>query len=52
MSPHQLAQFHASIPIGRLSEGSDIANACLFLADAASNFITGIDIPVDGGRCV
>jgi hypothetical protein len=44
MSPHQLAQFHASIPIGRLSEGSDIANACLF-------FITGIDIPVDGGRC-
>jgi hypothetical protein len=38
MSPHQLAQFHASIPIGRLSEGSD--------------FITGIDIPVDGGRCV
>ncbi|SJX66482.1 related to oxidoreductase, short-chain dehydrogenase/reductase [Sporisorium reilianum f. sp. reilianum] len=52
MSATQLAQFNASIPIGRLSEGSDIANACLFLADEASCFITGIDLPVDGGRCV
>ena len=52
MSAAQLAQFNASIPIGRLSEGSDIANACLFLADDASNFITGIELPVDGGRCV
>lgn len=52
MSPQQLAQFNASIPIGRLSEGKDIANAALFLADEASNFLTGIDVPVDGGRCV
>lgn len=52
MTQQQLAQFNASIPIGRLSEGSDIANACLFLADEASNFITGIEVPVDGGRCV
>lgn len=52
VSTQQLAQFNASIPIGRLSEASDIANACLFLADEASCFITGIDLPVDGGRCV
>lgn len=47
-----LAKFKASIPIGRLSEGRDIANACLFLADPQSCFITGIDLPVDGGRCI
>ncbi|GAC95054.1 hypothetical protein PHSY_002629 [Pseudozyma hubeiensis SY62] len=35
-----------------LAEASDIANACLFLADPRSEFITGIDLPVDGGRCV
>lgn len=52
MTTAQLAQFNASIPIGRLAEGSDIANACLFLADPRSEFITGIDLPVDGGRCV
>ncbi|SPO31457.1 related to oxidoreductase, short-chain dehydrogenase/reductase [Ustilago trichophora] len=52
MSEEKLAQFNASIPIGRLSEGKDIANACLFLADQASAFITGIEVPVDGGRCV
>ncbi|EST06782.2 Short-chain dehydrogenase/reductase SDR [Kalmanozyma brasiliensis GHG001] len=52
MSSSQLEKFNASIPIGRLSEGSDIANACLFLADEASCFVTGIEVPVDGGRCV
>lgn len=41
-----------SVPIGRLSEPKDIANAALFFADPQSNFITGIDMNVDGGRCV
>ncbi|KDN52031.1 NAD(P)-binding protein [Tilletiaria anomala UBC 951] len=48
----QLKQFNDSVPLGRLSEGTDIANACLFLADPKSEFISGIDLPVDGGRCV
>lgn len=52
MTSQQLAQFSASIPIGRLSEGRDIGNACLFLADEESCFLTGIDVAVDGGRCV
>ncbi|SPO31707.1 related to oxidoreductase, short-chain dehydrogenase/reductase [Ustilago trichophora] len=52
MSSEKLAQFNASIPIGRLSQGKDIANACLFLADPQSCFITGVELPVDGGRCV
>lgn len=48
----QLKQFNDSVPLGRLSQPADVANAVLFLADPASKFLTGIDINVDGGRCV
>lgn len=51
-TPEKRAQFIASIPLGRLSQPSDIANAALFLADPASNFLTGVCLEVDGGRCV
>jgi 3-oxoacyl-[acyl-carrier protein] reductase len=46
------ARFLASIPLGRLCQPADVANAALFLADPASNFITGVCMEVDGGRCV
>ena len=42
----------ATVPMGRGSTPSDVANACLYLGSDAASFITGIDIPVDGGRCV
>lgn len=38
-----------SIPMGRLGERSDIAQAALFLASSASDWITGVVLPVDGG---
>ncbi|MCJ2133821.1 glucose 1-dehydrogenase [Methylobacterium sp. J-026] len=44
------ARFIASIPLGRLSQASDIAAAALFLASDEAAFITGVDLPVDGGR--
>ena len=40
----------ATIPLGRLAEGKDIANAALFLASDESSLITGINLQVDGGR--
>ncbi len=49
-SPAVLARFMATIPLGRMSQPSDIANACLWLAEDASAFITGVLLPVDGGR--
>lgn len=35
--------------LGRWGEPTDIANACHFLLSDSSRFITGIDLPVDGG---
>jgi len=46
------ARFVASIPLGRLCQASDVANAALFLAAPASSFITGVCMEVDGGRCI
>jgi 3-oxoacyl-[acyl-carrier protein] reductase len=50
-TPENRARFLASIPLGRMSTPADIANACLWLAEDASSFITGVLLPVDGGRC-
>ena len=51
-TPENRAKFVATIPLGRMSRPSDIAHAALFLADPASEFITGVALDVDGGRCV
>ena len=36
-------------PIGHLGEPIDIANAVLFLASDEAHFVTGVNLPVDGG---
>jgi 3-oxoacyl-[acyl-carrier protein] reductase len=50
-TPENRARFLGTIPLGRMSTPADIANACLWLAEDASEFITGVLLPVDGGRC-
>jgi len=49
-NPEVRQKFMASIPLGRMSQPSDIANACVWLAEDATSFITGVLLPVDGGR--
>lgn len=41
--------FLKSIPLGRFPRASDTAHAAVFLASHDADFITGIDLPVDGG---
>jgi NAD(P)-dependent dehydrogenase (short-subunit alcohol dehydrogenase family) len=36
-------------PIGRIGTPQDVANAALYLASDEASFITGVDLPVDGG---
>jgi 3-oxoacyl-[acyl-carrier protein] reductase len=51
-TPENRAKFIATIPLGRMSEPSDIAKACLYLASDDAEFITGTVFEVDGGRTV
>lgn len=38
------------IPLGRIGQADDIANATLFLVSDEAKYITGVALPVDGGR--
>jgi len=51
-TPQKRAQFVATIPLGRLSQPSDIATAAVFFASDEAAFITGACLEVDGGRCI
>ena len=41
--------FLRAVPLGRFPRASDLAHAAVFLASDEAEFITGADIPVDGG---
>lgn len=43
------ARFAMSIPMERLADPSEIANAALFLASDEASFVTGIEMFADGG---
>ncbi len=38
------------IPMGRVGQPEEIASAIMFLASDEATYITGVDLPVDGGR--
>ena len=49
LSADAKTQWQAQIPLGRFGQSSDVAQAALFLASEAANYITGQVLQVDGG---
>ncbi len=47
--PPGVARWTSAVPLERLGQPEDVADAVLFLASPASRWITGADILVDGG---
>ncbi|MEZ0390711.1 MAG: SDR family oxidoreductase [Pseudobdellovibrionaceae bacterium] len=43
-------QWKSSIPLSRFAEPFEVASAVAFLASPAAGYISGINLPVDGGR--
>ena len=47
--PQKLRALEQAIPLGRIGEPEEVADAILFLASPAARFVTGAALPVDGG---
>jgi NAD(P)-dependent dehydrogenase (short-subunit alcohol dehydrogenase family) len=47
--PEFRRKFCERVPLGRMAETSDLRGPLLFLASAASAYVTGIELVVDGG---
>jgi meso-butanediol dehydrogenase/(S,S)-butanediol dehydrogenase/diacetyl reductase len=46
----EVADLYASrVPLGRVAEPSEIADAVVYLASDESSYVTGVPFPVDGG---
>ncbi len=52
LTAEQQRQWISEIPLGRIGQPEDIANAALFLASDEASWITGVNLPVDGGYAV
>ena len=48
LPPELVARISAGIPLGRVGEPEDIANACLYLASDMGSYVTGDILHVDG----
>jgi 3-oxoacyl-[acyl-carrier protein] reductase len=46
------SRYVATVPLGRLNQPEDLANAAVFLASDEASMITGACLEVDGGRCI
>ena len=48
-SPERIAEMNSKIPLGRMGQPEEVAQAALFLASDEADYITGATICIDGG---
>jgi 3-oxoacyl-[acyl-carrier protein] reductase/7-alpha-hydroxysteroid dehydrogenase len=52
LPPEMVARISAGIPLGRVGEPEEVANAFVFLASDKASYITGATLSVDGATQV
>lgn len=52
LTPEMKTEILKGIPLNRLGDAVDVANACLFLASDLSNYLTGVTLDVNGGMLI
>jgi 3-oxoacyl-[acyl-carrier protein] reductase len=52
MPPEVIQGMVAKIPVARMGQVSDIANACLFLSSDEASYVNGATLSVDGGLVI
>jgi 3-oxoacyl-[acyl-carrier protein] reductase len=40
------------VALGRMCDPEDVANVAVFLGSPQARFLTGVEMPVDGGRSI
>ncbi|MBV9010436.1 MAG: SDR family oxidoreductase [Pseudonocardiales bacterium] len=50
--PEGVRRYRRVVPLGRLGRPADVGNACVFLASSMAEWITGVNLVVDGGVSV
>jgi NAD(P)-dependent dehydrogenase (short-subunit alcohol dehydrogenase family) len=48
-NPDFMRSLEGKVPLGRIGQPEDLKGAIIFLASDASRYVTGINLPVDGG---
>jgi NAD(P)-dependent dehydrogenase (short-subunit alcohol dehydrogenase family) len=48
-SPEKLLRYKSRVPLGRIGEPEDVAQAALYLASDDASFVTAAILPVDAG---
>jgi len=52
LTPAMREDIIKGIPLGRLGDAADVANACLFLLSDLSSYLTGVTLDVNGGMLI
>jgi NAD(P)-dependent dehydrogenase (short-subunit alcohol dehydrogenase family) len=50
--PERKAKVMGRTPMGRMGQAEEVAAAAVFLCSDAASFVTGVNLPVDGGNSI